>query len=83
MPISKIETYLSDKCPPPPKKKEVEIKKPKIRIRFFNFNFWGGILLLRQVCFFEISIKFSIFYTLYDLFQEKKSHLRRAVFQMF
>jgi hypothetical protein len=34
----------------------------KIRKLFFNFNFfWGGILSLRQVRFFEISIKFSIF----------------------
>jgi hypothetical protein len=44
----------------------------KIRKQFFYFNFFGGILLLRQVCFFEISIKISCFDTLYDLFQEKK-----------
>ncbi len=55
----------------------------KIRKQFFNFNFLGGILSLRQVCLFEISIKFSIFDILYDLFKEKKiSPLRRAVFQI-
>jgi hypothetical protein len=61
--ISKMQTYLFDKMPP----KKVKIKKPKklglskFRKQFFNFNFFGGILSLRQVCFFEISLKFSIF----------------------
>jgi hypothetical protein len=40
----------------------------KIRKGFLNLTFLGGILSLRLVCFFEISIKFSIFYTLYNLF---------------
>jgi hypothetical protein len=61
--ISKMQTYLSDKMPP----KKVKIKKRKViglskyRIQFFNFTFFGGILSLRQVCFFELSFKFSIF----------------------
>jgi hypothetical protein len=33
----------------------------KFRKQFFNFNFFGGILSQRQVCFFEISLKFLIF----------------------
>ncbi len=56
----------------------------KFRKQFFNLTFLGVILSLRQVCFFEISSKFSIFFnTLYDLFQEKKiSPLRRANFKI-
>jgi hypothetical protein len=61
--ISKMQTYFSDKMLP----KIVKIKKrkkmglSKFRIQFFNFNFFGGILSQRQVCFFELSFKFSIF----------------------
>jgi hypothetical protein len=36
----------------------------KLRKWFFNLNFFGGgggILSQRQVCFYEISLKFSIF----------------------
>jgi hypothetical protein len=74
-----MQTYLCDKMPP----KKVKIKKRKkmglnkFRIQFFNFNFFGGILSLRQVCFFELSFKFSFFYTLYDLqyFKKKNVHL--------
>jgi hypothetical protein len=44
----------------------------KIRKRLFNFNFFGGILLLRQLCLFEISIKFLFFNVQYDLFQKIK-----------
>jgi hypothetical protein len=55
----------------------------KIIKPFFNFNFFRGILSLREVYFFEIGIKFSIFDTLYDLFKEQKiSPLRRAIFQI-
>ncbi len=61
--ISKVQTYLSDKMPP----KKVKIKKRKkwdlahLENRFLILTFWGGILSLRQVCFFEISLKFLIF----------------------
>ncbi len=75
MPISKMQTYFSDKMPP----KKVKIKKnekkcdlAKFENSFLIITFWGGILSLRQVCFFKISIKFSIFDALYDLFQEKQ-----------
>jgi hypothetical protein len=73
--ISRKQTCLNDKMPP----KKVKIKKrkkwnfAKLDYSFLILTFWGGILSQRQVCFFEISIKFSIFYTLYDLFQEKKN----------
>ncbi len=51
---------------------------------FLILTFWGGILSLRQVCFFEISLKFSIYDTLYDLFQEKKfSPPERADFKIY
>jgi hypothetical protein len=43
----------------------------------------GGILSQRQVCFFKISIKFLIFHTLYDLFQEKKINLIEGHFSSF
>jgi hypothetical protein len=60
---SKKQTCLSDKMAP---------KKVKIKKRFSNFDksyffrfliltFFGAILSLRQVCFYEFSIKFSIF----------------------
>ncbi len=61
--ISKKQTYLSDKMPP----KKVKIKKLKkwdlanLEFSFLILTFFGGILSLRQVCFFEISFKFSIF----------------------
>jgi hypothetical protein len=61
--ISKMQTYLSDKMPP----KKVKIKKRKkwdlanLENSFLILTFLGGILSLRQVCFFEISLKFSIF----------------------
>jgi hypothetical protein len=72
MVISKMQTWLSDLMPT----KKVKLKKmglSKIRKRFFNFNFLEGILSLRQVCFFEIGIKFSIFrYPIWPtVFQEK------------
>ena len=60
---SKMQTYLSDKMPP----KKVKIKKPKkwdlanLENSFLILTFFGGILSLRQVCIFEIRIKFSIF----------------------
>jgi hypothetical protein len=46
-------------------------------------TFLGGILSLWQVCFFDISIKFLIFDTLYDPFQEKKIHLSEGIFFKF
>jgi hypothetical protein len=61
--VSKMQTYLSDKMPP----KKIKIKKEKkwdlanLENSFLILTFLGGILSLRQVCFFEISIKFSIF----------------------
>jgi hypothetical protein len=61
--ISKMKTCLSDKMLP----KKVKIKKRKkmglrkFRIQFLILTFFGGILSLRQVCFFELSFKFSIF----------------------
>jgi hypothetical protein len=72
-------TYLSDKMPP----KKGKIKKQKIRKQFFIITFLGGILSLRQVCFFEISIKFSIFwYTKWPISRKKISHFRRADFKI-
>ncbi len=61
--ISKMQTYLSDKMPP----KKVKIKKRKkwdfanLENSFLILTFLGGILSLRHVCFFEISLQFSIF----------------------
>ncbi len=61
--ISKMQTYLGDKMPP----KKVKIKKRQkigtanLEDIFLILTFFGGILSLRQVCFFEISLKFSIF----------------------
>jgi hypothetical protein len=52
--ISKMQTYLSDKMPP----KKVKIKKRKkwdlasLENSFLLLTFFGGILSLRQVCFF-------------------------------
>ncbi len=57
--ISKMQTYLSDKMPP----KKLKFKNKKkwdltnLENRFLILTFWGGILSLRQVCFFEISFK--------------------------
>ncbi len=51
------------KCPP----KKLKLKNEKkwdlanLENSFLILTFWGGILSLRQVCLFEISIKFSIF----------------------
>jgi hypothetical protein len=63
MMISKMQTYLSDKMPP--KKFIIEKRKKwdlaKLENSFLIITFLGGILSLRQVCFFEISLKFSIF----------------------
>jgi hypothetical protein len=48
----------------------------KIRKQFFNFNFYGEHLSQRQVCFFEISIKFSIFFIPnMTYFKKKNFHL--------
>jgi hypothetical protein len=61
--ISKMQTCLSDKMPP----EKVKIKKrkkmglSKFRKQFLILTFFGGILSLRQVCFFEIGLKFLIF----------------------
>jgi hypothetical protein len=60
--VSKKQTSPNDKMPA----KKVRIKKPfpnfaKSHFFVFLFNFFGGILSQRQVCFFEITIKFSIF----------------------
>jgi hypothetical protein len=52
--VSKMQTYLSDKMPP----KKVKIKKRKkwdlanLENSFLILTFLGGILSLRQVCFF-------------------------------
>ena len=61
--ISKMQTYLSDKMPP----KKLKLKNDKkwdlanLENSFLILTFFGGILSLRQVCFFEISLKFWIF----------------------
>ncbi len=61
--ISKMQTYLNDKMLP----KKVQIKKRKkwdlanLEFSFLSLTFFGGILSLRQVCFFELSFKFLIF----------------------
>jgi hypothetical protein len=53
--ISKLQTYHSDKMPP----KKVKIKKLKkldlanLENSFLILTFLGGILSLRQVCFFK------------------------------
>jgi hypothetical protein len=64
--ISKMQTYLSDKMSP--KKVIIENEKrldlAKLENRFLIITFFlggGGILSLRQVCFFEISMKILIF----------------------
>jgi hypothetical protein len=58
-----MHTYLSDKMPP--KKVKIEKRKKwdlaKLENSFSIITLWGGILSLRQACFFEISIKFLIF----------------------
>jgi hypothetical protein len=63
MPISKMQTYLVTKCPP--KKLKLKNKKKWDLANFENsfliLTFLGGILSLRQVCFFKISLKFLIF----------------------
>jgi hypothetical protein len=65
--ISKKQTCLSDKMPPPQKKK-LKLKKrflislSPIFFVFLILTFLGGILPLMQVCIFDISIKFSIFF---------------------
>jgi hypothetical protein len=54
MPISKMQTYLSDKMPP----KKVKIKKRKkmglgkIRKQFFNYNFFGGLFVTKTSLLF-------------------------------
>jgi hypothetical protein len=69
----KMQIYHSDEMPP----EKVKIKKrkkwdlAKLENSFLILTFWGAILSLRQVCFFEISIKFSIFDTVYDIFKKK------------
>ncbi len=62
--ISKMQTYLSDKMPI----KKVEIEKNDKKWDLANLEnslliltFFGAILSQRQVCFFEISLKFAIF----------------------
>jgi hypothetical protein len=50
---------------------------------FLILTFFRGILSLRQVCVFEISTKFSIFDTLYNLFKAKKFHLSKGLFFKF
>jgi hypothetical protein len=65
--------------------KKVKLKNQKIRTfedGFFILNFLGSILSLVQIRIFEISINSQFFYTQYDLFQEKISPLRRAIFQI-
>jgi hypothetical protein len=39
------------------------------KMAFFCNNFFRCMLSLRQLCIFETSIKFCIFYTSYDQFQ--------------
>ncbi len=78
--ISKMQTYRSDKMPP--KKVIIEKRKKwdlaKLKNSFLIITFWGGgaFLSLRQVCFFEISIKFPNFLTPYmTYFKKKKFHI--------
>jgi hypothetical protein len=62
--ISKMQTYLSDKMPPKKVKNKKNDKKwdlANLENSFLILTFFWGILSLRQVCFFEISIKFPIF----------------------
>ncbi len=81
-----MQTYLGDKMPP----KKVKIKKQKkwdlanLENSFFILTFLGGILSLRQVCFFEISIKFSIFLIPYmTYFKKKNFHLTEELILKF
>jgi hypothetical protein len=61
--ILKCKLTLVTKCP----QKKLKLKNDKkwdlanLENSFLILTFLGGILSLRQVCFFEISIKFSIF----------------------
>ncbi len=68
-----MQTYVSDTMPP----KKVKIKKTKkwglanLENSFLILTFLGGILSLRQVCFFEISLKFSILIPYMTYFKKK------------
>jgi hypothetical protein len=74
------------KCP----LKKLKLKNEKkwdlanLEFRFLILTFLGGILSLRQVCFFKSVLNSPFLDTLYDLFQEKKfSPLRRADFKIY
>ncbi len=68
----------------PPKKVETKKRKKNMTWQKYGFlilTYLGGILSLRQVYFFKISIKILDFFnTLYDLFPEKKFHLSKGPF---
>ncbi len=76
-----MQTYLIDKMPP----KKVKIKKRKkwdlanLENSFLILTFLGGILSLRQVCFFKII--FFIPYMIY--FKKKKFHLSEELILKF
>ncbi len=69
-----MQTYFSNKMPP----KKLKLKNEKnwdlanLENSFLIWTFFGGILSLRQVCFFEISLKFSIFWYLIWPISRKK-----------
>ncbi len=48
---------------------------------FNSFFLGGGSFWLRQLWIFSLGLKFLIFSTFYDVFQEKISFLIRAIFQ--
>jgi hypothetical protein len=58
--ISKMQTYLSDKMTSKKLKLKNEKKwdLAKLENSFLILSFFGGILSLIQVCFFEISINY-------------------------
>ncbi len=85
--ISKMQTYFSDKMPP---KKVIIYKQKKwdfakLDNRFLILTFFGGILSLGQISFFEFSTKFLIFlYPIWPtVFQEKNFTSQKGRFSNF
>ncbi len=73
-----MQTYLGDKMPP----KKLKLKKRQklnlanLKNSFLILTFFGGILSLRQVCFFEISLKILNYLIPYmTYFKKKNFHL--------
>ncbi len=70
--------------------KKLKLKNEKkwdlanLEFSFLILTFFGGILSLRQVCFFELSFKFLIFlYPVWPISRKINSPLRRADFKIY